>query len=83
MEALMSEYGKTTRVPSLWLYAQNDSYWGADWPRAWHRAYAIHYSPTQFVMTESVPNADGHQLLARGSRLWSAYVDRFLEELGF
>ncbi|TMH66014.1 MAG: dipeptidyl aminopeptidase [Betaproteobacteria bacterium] len=83
MEALMPAYGKTTRVPSLWLYAQNDSYWGADWPRAWHRAYATHDSPTQFVMTDAVPNADGHQLLARGSRLWSVHVDRFLEELGF
>ena len=83
MGALMSTYGETTRVPSLWLYARNDSYWGADWPRAWHRAYAIPDRPTQFVMTDAVPNADGHQLLARGSRLWSVHVDRFLEELGF
>jgi dienelactone hydrolase len=83
MEALMSAYGKTSRVPSLWLYAPNDSYWGADWPRAWHGAYATHGAPIRFVMTEAVPNADGHQLLARGSRLWTAHVDRFLEELGF
>jgi dienelactone hydrolase len=83
MEALMSAYGKTTRVASLWLYAQNDLYWGADWPRAWHGAYATRGSPTRFVMTEAVPNADGHQLLARGSRLWTVHVDRFLEELGF
>jgi dienelactone hydrolase len=83
MEELMSAYGKTARVPSLWLYAQNDSFWGADWPRAWHGAYASRGSPTRFVTTEAVPNADGHQLLTRGSRLWTAHVDRFLEELGF
>jgi len=83
METLMSSYGKTTHVASLWLYAQNDSFWGSDRPRAWHRAFAASDSAARFVMTEPVPNADGHQLLTRGSRLWTVYVDRFLEELGF
>jgi len=83
MEALMSAYGKTTHVPSLWLYARNDSFWGADWPRVWYSAYAAHANPARFVMTDPVPNADGHQLLTRGNRLWAAQVDRFLEELGF
>jgi dienelactone hydrolase len=82
MEALMSEYGRTTHVPSLWLYAENDMFWGPDWPRAWHRAFARGGSPTRLVMTAPVPYADGHQLLARGARLWTATVDRFLEELG-
>lgn len=83
MEALMSAYGRTTQVPSLWLYAENDMYWGAEWPRAWHRAFASGGSRALFIMTDSVPHADGHQLLARGSRLWTAPVDRFLEGLGF
>jgi dienelactone hydrolase len=83
MEGLMSTYGRSTHVPSLWLYAQNDSYWGASWPRAWHRAYARSGNPTHFVMTAAVPGADGHLLLARGSRLWTEHVDRFLEELRF
>ena len=83
MEALMSTYGRSTHVRSLWLYAQNDSYWGASWPRAWHRAYGRAGNPTQFVMTAPVAGADGHLLLVRGSRLWSEHVDRFLEELRF
>lgn len=83
MAALMSSYGRTTHVPSLWLYAENDLYWGPEWPRAWHRAFAAGGSPTTFVMTEPLPNADGHQLLARGSRLWIGQVDRFLAQIGF
>jgi dienelactone hydrolase len=83
MEALMSGYGKTTRVPSLWLYAENDMYWGAEWPRAWHGAFSAGGSRTTFVMTDALPNADGHQLLARGSRLWMAHADRFLAAIGF
>jgi dienelactone hydrolase len=83
MEGLMSTYGRSTHVPSLWLYAQNDSYWGASWPRAWHSAYARPGNPTHFVMTAAVPGADGHLLLVRGSRLWTEHVDRFLAELQF
>jgi dienelactone hydrolase len=83
METLMGTYGRKTLVASLWLYAENDSYWGAEWPRAWHRAFAAGHSRTAFVMTDALPHADGHQLLARGSRLWTTYVDRFLQELGF
>ena len=82
MEALMARYGATTHVPSLWLYAANDSFWGVDRPRAWYRAFAGGGSESRFVMTEAVHNADGHQLLARGSRLWMAHVDRFLHDIG-
>jgi dienelactone hydrolase len=83
MATLMRLYGRTTHVPGLWLYAENDLYWGAEWPRAWYRAFASGGGHTEFVMTEPVPNTDGHQLLARGGRLWVDHVDRFLAELGF
>jgi len=83
MTSLMSAYGKTTDVPNLWLYAVNDLYWGPQWPRTWHDAFALGGSPTQFVMTEAVPNSDGHALLARGAGLWGPYVDRFLDSVVF
>jgi len=34
-------FGKTARVPTLWLYAENDLYWGAELPKQWHKAAAI------------------------------------------
>jgi len=83
MEALMARYGASNHVPSLWLYAKNDSYWGAERPLAWHHAFAAGGSDARFVMTDPVQNADGHQLLGRGSRLWIPPVDRFLSDLGF
>lgn len=82
MSTFMAEFGRTTRVPNLWLYAENDLYWGQDAPRAWHAAYAKGGSPTQLVITVPVPNADGHQLLLRGGKLWSVHTDRFVEGLG-
>ena len=83
MPFVMTRYGKTTHVASLWLYAKNDSFWGAYWPRAWFDAYASGGSSTRFVMTDPVPNADGHQLLTRGARLWTGPVDQFLADVGF
>jgi len=83
METLMARYGAKTRVPSLWLYAPNDSFWGEERPKAWHRAFAAGGSDTRFVETEPVPHADGHQLLGRGSRLWMPPVDHFLADIGF
>lgn len=36
---LMQQYGRTTQRPSIWLYARNDQYWGAQPPRDWHAAF--------------------------------------------
>lgn len=77
------EFGTTTRIPSLWLYAENDLYWGPTAPREWHAAFATGGSKTTFVMTAAVPDTqDGHQLLLRGGRLWSPHVNKFVQELG-
>jgi dienelactone hydrolase len=83
MREAMEAFGKTTKVPNLWLYAENDLYWGAEAPKAWHAAFAAGGSPTTFVQTTAVPAADGHQLLLRGGRLWSVHTDAFIKRLGF
>jgi len=75
--------GRTVRVPNIWLYAENDRYWGAEAPRAWHGAFAGGGSPTRFVMTAPVPGEDGHKLMLRGGRMWSEHVDPFVAGLGF
>jgi len=83
MESLMATLGRTNHVPGLWLYAQNDQYWGPRWPGVWYRAFSQRTNVTRFVMTDPVPNTDGHQLLAHGARLWNPPVDSFLSEHGF
>jgi len=81
---LYEEFGKTTKIPSLWLYAENDLYWGAEAPREWHKAFSAGGSKTKFVMTPPVPGTeDGHRLLTVGGRLWSPHVNEFIKELGF
>jgi dienelactone hydrolase len=82
METVMARFGTTTKVPNLWLYAENDRYWGPEAPRAWHAAFKAGGSPTTFVQTGPVPDTDGHQLLPRGGPLWSVHTDRFVRGLG-
>jgi len=82
MESLMRTLGHANRVPGLWLYAKNDRFWGSQRPVAWYSAFIESAHVTQFVMTDPVPNSDGHHLLARGGRLWTAPVDSFLAEHG-
>ena len=81
---LFGEFGKTTKPPSLWLYAENDLYWGPDMPKEWHKAFSAGGSNTKFVMTPPVLEVeDGHRLLAVGGRLWSPHVNQFITDLGF
>ena len=77
-----SLYGKTARMPSLWLYAQNDKFWGPDAPRQWHAAYVASGSAAEFVQTSPVPNADGHDLIFVGRDLWKPVIEPFLKRVG-
>lgn len=76
------QFGQQTRVPSLWLYAENDQYWGPTMPREWHAAYRTGGSDSTLVMTRPLEGRDGHQLLLHGGRLWSVPLDAFIQRVG-
>jgi hypothetical protein len=71
-------------VPSLWLYAENDSYWARELAAGLaSRVFETRQSHALRDDATRCPGADGHLLLVRGSRLWTEHVDRFLDELRF
>lgn len=80
--AIVAELGKRATLPMLWLYSENDRYWGAKWPRQWHAAYVKAGGRAEMTTFPPVGN-DGHTLLGGGFRLWRPVVDRFVEKLGF
>ena len=83
IEAMVAAYGRTTTVPSLWIYAMNDQYWGPDVPVAWHAAFAQGGGRTTFVHAPAVPDGDGHGLSRHDASLWAPAVDAFLAKVPF
>jgi dienelactone hydrolase len=76
------EFGRLVKVASLWLYAENDRYWGAEAPRQWAEAFRAGGSDTQFIQTAPVEGHDGHQLLLYGGKMWSIPLDAFVKKVG-
>lgn len=74
-----AEFGRTARVPTLWLYSENDSYFG---PRlAAHMANAWSEGGGDAELAMLPPyGADGHDIAndRAGWDLWGARADLFL-----
>lgn len=79
---LYAALGRQTTLPNVWIYAENDQYWGPDEPPAWHQAFAAGGSPTRFVHAPPVADGNGHGLSRHDSSLWAGYLDTFLQSLG-
>lgn len=80
--SLAAEAGRKSVAPMLWLYAENDTYWGQEWPRRWHEAFTGSGGKAKFV-TFPPKLEEGHRLMSQGFSLWRPVVDNYLTELGF
>jgi dienelactone hydrolase len=71
--------GKTSRIPTLWIYAQNDRFFGPELVRRMHAGFTGAGGRAQFV--DFPPHGeDGHFLFSRGIPLWTSAVDGFLRD---
>jgi dienelactone hydrolase len=77
--AAFAQYGKTSRVPLLWVAAENDHFFGPRLVPLLTNAFANAGGNLTFVKTAAF-GEDGHQLFttASGISIWSPIVDRFL-----
>ena len=82
LELMFADYGRTAQVPMLWIYTENDMYFGPRYPRQWFDAYVKRGAPARFV--QFPPHGeDGHSLFTRFPDVWKPEVLRFLEAQGF
>ncbi|MCC6535561.1 MAG: dienelactone hydrolase family protein [Burkholderiales bacterium] len=72
--------GKTARVPSLWIYTENDSYFGPDLAKRMFTAYTSQGGTGEFRLLPAFAE-DGHALFARrgGVPQWRPLLDSFLK----
>jgi dienelactone hydrolase len=75
------EFGRTARVPMLWIYSENDTFFGPALSKRMHEAYIGAGGNAEYHMLPSFGN-DGHFLIgsADGIPLWAPVVDPFLEK---
>jgi len=71
------DFGKTSRVPMLWIYAQNDKYFWPELAEKFDAAFRSKGGQDQFVLAPAF-GEDGHRLF-RHPDAWSATVDEFLK----
>jgi len=69
-------------TPTLWVYAENDQYFGPSHARRWARAYADGGGAVDLRVLPAF-GADDHKLFSTGNDVWQPLVDEFLKPLGF
>ena len=70
-------FGKTSRVPMLWIYAENDHFFSPKLAASFYAAFTQAGGQATFIKTDAF-RKDGHTLFANGIALWTPLVDNFL-----
>ena len=78
-----AEYGRRNKLPSMWMYGANDSYFGPDLAARLHGAFTGAGGKAELVAFGPFKK-DAHGLLGNrdGATVWLPEVERFLGEIG-
>lgn len=82
LTALYKEYGAASKVPTLWLYSENDRYWGPQLPKEWFNAFVSAGGKAQFVQLPPYKE-NGHSIFTGNPAAWRPTFESFLRQLGF
>ena len=76
------EFGKTSRVPMLWMYIQNDTFFGPELSKRMHAAFTAAGGNAQYHLFPPHGN-DGHFFVGAADAvpIWSPLVGAFLDKL--
>lgn len=76
-------FGQTSRVPMLWIYAENDYHMGPPLAQAYYKVFTAGGGKAVFHMAPATAaGTDGHQLYAmpEEAAIWTPYLDAFLSD---
>ena len=79
--AATGEFGRTARIPMLWIYAENDTYFGPELTKRMHQAFVEAGGNVEYRMLPPF-GSDGHFMIdsADAVPIWSPFVTQFLEK---
>ena len=77
-----ADFGRSARVPTLWIYIENDTYFGPDLSRRMHAAYTEAGGRADYHLMPPFEN-EGHYFIDSPNAipLWSPLVSKFLGTL--
>jgi pimeloyl-ACP methyl ester carboxylesterase len=77
--AAAASFGRGERIPTLWLYAENDTYFGPDLSRQMATAFAAAGGRARYALLPAV-RGDGHALImtAGAEASWASPLSDFL-----
>jgi dienelactone hydrolase len=77
--AAAGEFGRTARIPTLWLYAENDSYFAPQLSKRMVRAFVEAGGRAEYHLLPPI-GEEGHRLIEtdEARALWTPIVARFL-----
>lgn len=73
-------FGGKSRIPMLWIYAQNDQHMGPTLAQAYYKAFTGAGGKADFEMAPATPSGtDGHMLYSMPDEVavWTPYLDKF------
>jgi dienelactone hydrolase len=75
------DFGTKSRIPMLWIYSENDTYFGPDLANRMHKAFTEAGGKAEFRMFPPF-GSDGHFFIdaAEAIPIWSPVVSQFLDE---
>jgi dienelactone hydrolase len=76
-----SEFGRTARVPMLWIYIENDTFFGPDLSKRMHAAYTGAGGNAEYHLMPPF-GSDGHFFIDSPDAIpqWSPLVSQFLDK---
>ena len=83
LERTMARYGAGSTLPVLWLYSENDRYWGPALPRRWFDGFVAQGGQGRFVAMPPLADKDGHATFVERPESWQPPVAGFFRYLGF
>lgn len=82
MSKLFRDYGAMAKVPTLWLYSENDRFWGPRLPKEWFQGFIKAGGNGTFVALPPYKE-NGHEIFMGNPDAWKPPFEEFLRKVGF
>ena len=79
--ATAGEFGRTSRIPMLWIYVSNDTFFGPELSKHMHEAFTAAGGKAEYHLLSPF-GSDGHFLIDSpdGVPIWGPLVSQFLDK---